>query len=270
MNWRRVALILQFDLRHAVFRVRGLLFIIPFAMLWYPILRNFDHDVSAWFRGREGIMVAATLFDVDVAAALFIDHPPLLSAFFLVALASAPFFVILAAHDQVASDLGSGYFRFLSIRCTRFEIFLGRLLGALVLLSCAYGVVGIAAAALSMLADGTPAGAAFLYLLQIMLTVFLYIAPLVAYAALVSALCSSALAALLLGMAGYAALLILMWAGNGLFTDHAPFSYLLPSGIKNHLFGVDALRSTLAAACLPVYALAYGWCGWKIFGMRNF
>jgi ABC-type transport system involved in multi-copper enzyme maturation permease subunit len=270
MNWRRVALILGFDLRHGVFRVRGLLFLIPFALLWYPILRNFDRDVSAWFRGREGMVIASTLFDVDVAKALFIDNPPLLSAFFLVALASAPFFVILAAHDQVASDLGSGFFRFLAPRCTRREIFFGRFLSALLFLTCAYGVAGLAAAGVSVLTDGTGAVTAIVYTTQIVLTVFLYIAPFVAYAALVSALCSSALGALLLGMAGYVAILILMWAGNGLFSDAAPLSFLLPSGLKNHLFGVDALRSSLAAACMPIYALAYGWCGWRVFRLRNF
>jgi hypothetical protein len=270
MNWRRIALLLRFDLRHGVFRVRGLLFLVPFVLLWYPILRNFDRDASAWFRGREGIFAASVLFDVDVAKVLFIDHPPLLSAFFLVALASAPFFVILAAHDQLASDLGNGFFRFLGPRCTRQEIFMGRLLSALLFLTCAYAVVGAVAALVSMLTDGGGIAATLLYLTQILLTLFLYIAPLVAYAALVSALCSSALAALLLGMAGYVALLVLVWSGNGLFTDASPFAYLLPSGFKNQLFGVDPLRSSLAAACMPVYALAYGWCGWKVFSMRNF
>ena len=270
MNWRRIGVIAGFDLRHGVFRVRGLLFLIPFALLWYPILKNFDRDVSAWFRGREGMVIASTLFDVDVAKALFIDNPPLLSAFFLVALATAPFFVILAAHDQTASDLGGGFFRLLTPRCTRLEIFIGRFTSALLLLTCAYGLVGLAAAVISVLADGTGVATALLYLAQIGLTVFLYIAPFIAFAALASALCSSALGALLLGMAGYAALLILIWAGNGLFADAAPFSYLLPSGLKNDLFGVDALRSSFAAACMPVYALAYAWCGWRVFRLRNF
>ena len=127
------------------------------------------------------------------------------------------------------------------------------------------GLVGVV-----KLTDGASAVTALVYLAQILLTVFLYISPIVAYAALVSALCSSALAALLLGMAGYVALLFLMWLGNGLFADAAPFSYLLPSGLRNHLFGVDPMRSTFAAACMPIYAFAYGWCGWKVFGLRNF
>src|SRR5690606_1055657 len=86
VSWRRVLRILLFDLRHGALRPRGLLFVVPFLLLWYPILRGFDPDVAAWFRGRDALVLTATLFDAAVARSLFLEHPPLLSACFLVAL----------------------------------------------------------------------------------------------------------------------------------------------------------------------------------------
>lgn len=270
MNWRRTWLIARFDLRYSALRLRGLFFLVPFALLWYPLLRNFDRDVSAWFRSGEGLMIASKLYDVGVAKTLFLDNPPLLSAFFLIALSSAPFFTILAAHDQTASDLGNGFFRFLSARCTRLELYVGRYLAALLLLTGAYWVVGLTVALLTVFSDGAEAARVLPYLAQILLTLLLYLMPLVAFAGACSSLCSSAIGALLLGLSAYVAMLLLMWAGNGLFTDAAPFSYLLPSGIREYLFGVDALRSMLASAGLPLYTLAYGWCGYLMFRLRNF
>lgn len=87
--------------------------------------------------------------DPQTANTLFVEQPPLLSAFFLVVLYTAPFFAILAGCDQFASDLGNGFLRFLSARCLRIEIFLGRYLGAYCLLSAAYLCAAAAAVILS-------------------------------------------------------------------------------------------------------------------------
>ncbi|HEY7840326.1 MAG TPA: hypothetical protein VIC61_02050 [Gammaproteobacteria bacterium] len=269
MNWRRIGLILRFDMRYGALRVRGLLFLVPFALCWYGFLR-FHEEATDIFRRPEGFLMLSRMLDEFAAKALLLDNPVLLSAFFVTALFTAPFFVILAAHDQTASDIGSGFFRFLTARCTRLEIFIGRYLSALAHVVICYSVVALAAALLSVLNDGTPLMATTLYAAQIVLTIMLYAAPLVAYCALISALCSSALGALVLGMAGYVAILFCMWLGNGLFSGSAPFSYLLASGLRTELFGGDPLLASFAAACMPVYALAYGWAAWKVFGMRNF
>jgi ABC-type transport system involved in multi-copper enzyme maturation permease subunit len=269
MSWRRIALILGFDLRHSVFRVRGLLFMIPFALCWYGFLRH-QEQAAALFGRPEGFVIMAKVLDDYAAKTLLLDNPVFLSVFFVVAMFTAPFFVILAAHDQFASDLGGGFFRYLGSRCTRLEIFLGRYLSALTFVVAAYGVVAAVAVLLAVLNDGASALDASFYGGQIVLTLLLYAAPLVAYCSLISALCRSAVGALLLCLAGYVAILICMWLGNGLFDGTAPFSYLLPSGIRDLLFGGDPLQASFAASCMPLYALAYGWAGWKVFGLRNF
>ena len=268
MNWRRIALVLLFDLRHGVFRVRGLLFLVPFILCWYGFLRYHEESIVL-FKRPEGFMLLSKVLDEYSAKALLLDNPVLLSAFFVIALFTAPFFVVLGAHDQVASDIGSGFFRLLAARCTRLEIFLGRYLSALAFIVFSYAVVAAMAALLSIMTGGTPIVDTTVYAAQIILTLLLYAAPLVAYAALASSLCSTGLGALLLGFAGYVAILFGMWAGNGLFHGSAPFSYFLPSAMRNLLFGADPLLAAFAAACMPVYALAWGWAAWKVFGLRN-
>lgn len=269
VSWRRVLSILLFDLRHSALRPRGLLFVVPFLMLWYPILRSFNQDVAAWFRGPDALVITATLFDAAVARALFLEHPPLLSACFLVALTAAPFFVILASHDQLASDLGNGFMRLIVTRCTRLEIFIGRFLSALLLLTAAFWAIILLAAVVSLFSEPRPAGEVLLYAAQIMLTLFVYLAPLVAFMSLISAVSGTAIGALLLGLMAYAGALIVIWLGNSI-VQGVPFAWLLPSGVKPYLFGVDPVHSSLAVTALPVYALFYGWLGWCVFRSRNF
>jgi hypothetical protein len=269
VSWRRVLRILLFDLRHGALRPRGLLFVVPFLLLWYPILRGFDPDVAAWFRGRDALVLTATLFDAAVARSLFLEHPPLLSACFLVALSSAPFFCILAGYDQFASDLGNGFMRLIVTRATRLEIFVGRYLSGLVLVTAAFWTIVLLAAVLSLFTEPRPAADVLLYAVQIMLTLLLYLAPLIAFMSLVSALSGTAIGALFFGLAAYAGALVTIWIGNGI-VDGVPFAWLLPSGVKPYLFGIDPVRSSLAAAVLPVYVLCYGWLGWRVFRARNF
>lgn len=270
MNWRRIGVILRFDLRHGALNARGLVFLVPFLLFWYFIIHSFNQDVSSWLSEREGIMLLGTLFDPAAAAALFIDHPPLLSVFFLLALSTAPVFAMLAAFDQFSSDIGSGYFRLLSTRCRRMELFAARYLAALSLLITAHAAIGAMALWVSIYQDGYEFAVTFAYLGQILLTILIYLCPFVAYMALVSALTRSAMASLVLGMVGYVVLLGAVWLGNVILPGTSYFNYLLPSALKYQLFGADVTESIAAIAGLPLYTLAYGWAAWTVFRSRNF
>lgn len=270
MSWRRVARIMLFDLRYRIATWQGLFFFVPFLLLWYPLLRKFDHDMSTFLSEREGFLVAAKFLDPQTANALFIEHPPLLSISFLIMLYTAPFFAILAGYDQFASDLGNGFLRFLSSRCLRFELFLGRYLSAFCMLAGAYFCAALAAAAVSVHVEHKPLGDVLLYIAQILLTTLLYTAPFLAFASIASTLTRSAAGALFLGMAGYVLVLFIIFVGNTLWPDPGLFSFLLPSGVRLQVFGVNALVSAAAVASLPLYTLAYGWTAWSIFRLRNY
>lgn len=265
MNWRRTSLIALFDLRYSLFRIRGLLFLLPFAFLWYLIIGSLSRDVSAWIQGPEGQALTATLFNIGTAQRLFVEHPPVLSIYLLVALGTAPFFVILGAHDQFASDLGSGYFRYLCSRCSRWEIFLGRYLSALSLLEGAYLLSVVVAALVSVRIDGYPATTVLGYALQVFMIVFLYVAALAAVTSLVSVLARSTMGSLFLGMIGYASMLIALWILDRAAGTGALFAHLLPSALKHNLLGFDPGSAAVALASLPAYTLAYGGLAWRRF-----
>lgn len=74
----------------------------------------------------EANMIISMIFDSNVAQSLFVNRAPTLSAFFLVAISTVPLFVLFAASDQTENDLGTKYLRFLTPRCNRIEIFIGR------------------------------------------------------------------------------------------------------------------------------------------------
>lgn len=265
MNWQRVLLIALFDLRCSILKAKGLLFIVPFAFLWYLILGTVDQNVATWLHSREGLLVAATLYNADTARLLFVEHPPVLSIYLLVALGTAPFFVILGTHDQFSSDLGTGYFRFLSSRCGRSEIFLGRWLGALILLAGAYAVAAIIAGLLSLRYDDYATTDIGLYLVQVYITVFLYAAALLSWVSVASSLARSAVGALFIGMIGYTTMLLGVWIVDRLLDTGGVLRYLLPSAVKIDLLGLNPATASLAAASLPVYTLVYGALAWRIF-----
>lgn len=270
MNWGRTIALLSFELRHGVFRAKGLVFIVPFLLFWFVMFRWLNRDVSTWFAKGDGVLAMSLLFDPSIASALFVDQPPVLSVYFLLALATAPFFTMLAAHDQSSSDIGSGYLRFLCGRCRRIELYVSRFLAALCLLMAAHVVICSLAVWLSVIQDEYPLRPVLGYAGQILLTLLLYLSPLVAFMALASAVSRSAVGALVLGMVAYLALLVLIWAGNFLLPGNELMGWLLPSATRYRLFGIDPQQSILAIAALPLYTLAYGWAGWSVFRNRNF
>jgi ABC-type transport system involved in multi-copper enzyme maturation permease subunit len=228
-------------------------------------IRSVSGDVSAWLQGPEGQALTGTMFNVETARRLFLEHPPVLSIYLLVALGTAPFFVILGAHDQFASDLGSGYFRYLCSRCSRWEIFLGRYLGTLSLLEGAYLLSALAAAIVSVMIDGYPATTALGYALQVFMIVFLYVAALSAVASFISVLAKSAMGSLFLGMIGYGSLLIALWTIDRAVGAGTLFAHMLPSAVKHNLVSLDPESAAVAIASLPVYTLAYAGLAWRRF-----
>lgn len=114
---------------------RGLLSLLGFALIWAAILAY-------------GIVPAARLFSATSEASLvhlladsfgvvaFRNWPtPELAVYWIVCLYLLPFLAILTAADQTASDRARGTLRYLVLRCNRLEIFFGRFLGQVCILS---------------------------------------------------------------------------------------------------------------------------------------
>jgi len=270
MNWRRISELAFYDLRFSVFSRKGLLFLFPFFVFWYLVLKKFYDGVAALIQSSEALMIASTKFDIDILTNLFIDHPPSLSSFFILAVYSTPLFAMLIANDMYATDLGSGYFRYLISRTQRIEIFLARYLSTFILIACSLVIVGIASSVISVQLEGYAVDNVLIYFIQIIMILFLYICPYIAFMAIISALMNSAIAALCVSMVSYISILIFIFIANATFEDTNLFFYLLPSGMKIDLIVIDYIATPLALASLPAYTFAYGYIAWTIFTRRNF
>ena len=266
MNWNRIIILALFDLRHAIFRLKGLVFLLPFLFFWYWILKFLYEKGSDLLVSKESLLLLSWLYKPAVAQILLISHPASLSVFLLIALATIPFFAMLGSSDQLAGDAARQTFRFFLTRCTRTEIFLGRLISSYSLIAFATIITATAAAYISWQNDHRPLDVTLLYAAQVVLVTLLYLLPYVTYMSAISALMSSALSTLLMGMMIYLSLAMTgSYLGHRLSLDIA----LVPGAMKELLFGIHPHDQIYAGAGLLAYAAVYGALGWFIFHRRN-
>lgn len=219
---------------------------------------------------QESLVFAYTVLDAEVVNKLLIEHPPSLSVYFLTALSVLPFFAILAGTGQFASDLGNGYFKLISTRCRRSEIFLSRYSSALALMAAAITFVSLAAGWISAAKDNYTTAEVASYLVRICAMLYLYAAALTAYMTIISSFCRSAIGALFFGVLSYLFILFIIWSGNDAGTVGEILPYLLPSALKPDLLLINSESSIIAMAALLLYALSYNWLGWQIFRRSHF
>ena len=270
MNWHRILELALFDLRWSIFRRKGLMYILPFVLFWYLVLKRFYDGAANWIQSSDFLMLASTRFDMELISHLFVELPPSMSAFFILALYMTPFFTMLAANDLFATDLGSGYFRFLITRCQRSEIFLARCLSSLMIIASCTVVCAAAAVLIATFIEGYSGTVTGGYFFKITSILILYSIPFIAGMALLSTMLNSAIAVMLLASAGYTLILIGIYIAEAAFDEPVMFFYLLPSGIKKDLISMHSTDLLIAVASTPAYALILAAIAWFLFKRRNF
>ena len=266
MNWKRILLLTWFDFTTSLTRIKGLLFLIPFFMFWYMILRLIYDQGGASLVRPESIVIFSALYSPEIAQTLLILHPPSLSVFLIVALAAMPLFAMLSGNDQLAGDCGRKTFRFLLTRCTRAEIFLGRLLSQYLLFSLSLVLVTVIAAGVSLYRDGHSTAETLDYSSNIIMLLMIYALPFVTYMSAISALMSSALSALLMSVCIY---IVLLTGGLMLHYQTGMDITLVPSGVKAYLFDLNEYDLWIGMSALLAYSVIYACAGWLIFRRRN-
>ncbi|CAM4171310.1 ABC transporter permease subunit [Pseudoalteromonas byunsanensis] len=134
MNIHRVWQLAQFELTRLFATKRGLLALSAFAMLWLMILRYPIGHAVPFLSSPEFSGVAQELAGNIGLKALASWPQAELAIFWLVALYSFPVFSLFVCSDQTVGDRQRGTLRFLSLRCTRDEILIGRFIGQLTIL----------------------------------------------------------------------------------------------------------------------------------------
>lgn len=266
MNIKRVITLIGFDLRHSIFRLKGLIFLIPLALFWYSILRVLNKGGAEFLSSFEGLMLISKLTSLEIAQELLVLHPPILSVFLLTALTVTPLFIFLGANNQLASDASSGSFRYLLSRCTRSEIFISRFLGAYFMIAMGISFACLASMLVSLNIDNHELNETIIYALQSLSLVLLYTLPYVAFMTIISAIMSSALGTILMGTCIYFMTFILIIYFNN---DFPSIGYLLPSVFKEDLINVASNNLAIAITGLLTITIIYLCTAWIIFRKRN-
>lgn len=258
------------DLYYALKSARGLLFLVFFGVFWFWVLWKLSSGNAQYLANPEASMILSYIIDPKIAQALFVNRAPTLSAFFYLAVSTVPMFVLFAASDQTANDIGSKYLRFLTPRCNRIEIFIGRFIGAVLLVSMAYIVISLFAALVSVSVDKDSLGMVLADTPIIILSLILYTIPFVALMSLCSVVVGSAGLSALMGISVYVVFLTIISVVRYKLPDFAGFlSYVIPNSTKPLFLQLSWTSMLSAAVTVPVYVVAYGYLGFMVFKKRD-
>lgn len=254
---------MQFDLRHSIFKLKGLVFLIPFFCFWYWIFNLFIKKGTEFLVSQESFAITYFfLRDTQIVQSLLINNPPTLSVFLVFSVATMPFFIMLAGNNQLATDAGTCTFRYLLTRCTRFELYLSRFLSCYLLIVFTFFLTVVVAFSISLKYDNFSFTETVNYSWQVLLLTLIYAIPFIAFMASISAFMSSALGTLLMGVVLYISLLVLGY--------YLPFEFsLLPSGLKQYLYIPGTSNLIRLVTGIVTYTLSYAVIGWLIFNRRN-
>lgn len=273
MNSLRLSVVITLvrqDLYYAMRSARGLLFLVFFAVFWLWLFSKLAGGAAQWLANPEGNVIIGWLFDPKVARSLFIGRSPTLSAFFLLAVSTVPMFVLFAASDQTANDIGSKYLRFLTPRCNRIEIFVARFLGATLLVAMAYVVITAVAMVMAIFVDNTSLSTVLADSILVVLSLVVYALPFIALMSLCSVVVGSAGLSALVGISVYVVVLVVVAVIDIKMPKVAGLiSYLIPNATKGLILQLQWAQFFQALIMVPIYVAVYGFLGWRIFSKRD-
>ena len=269
MNLQHVFVLARYELAKSTVSARGVLFLVLYGIIWFWILWKLSEGHAGMLARPEGSAVAAWFLDPLVAKHLFIDNPPTLSTFLLLALSLLPIFVLWGSGDQTASDIGNKHLRFLIPRCGRLEIYVGRFLGAVGFIFAFHLVIVAAATVISMVTDPEGAGAVLGFGVQVAFTVLVYTLPYVALMAFIGALTGSAPVAVLTAISAFAVIAIVANLMSMTWPQAEWLGYLLPAALKPQLLSGDFGSVLAAGGGMLVYTAVYFAIGWRVFRSRD-
>ena len=266
MNWKRIGILAWFDLYHSVFKLKGLVFLIPFCFFWYWILEFLLKNGGRLSSSNEGILFLSWLYKPEIAQILLVLHPPTLSMFFIISLATVPLFAMLSGNDQLSSDTGKQTFRFFLTRCTRGEIFISRFISNYLMFAIPAIAVALITTVISLHVDQRGSAETIDYALHIIILILIYMLPFVGFMSTISAMMSSGLGTLLMSATFYT---LLLMAGSYINYKFGTDISFVPSGFKEYLFDINHEDLHTGIAGLTGFTCVYTTLGWLIFRQRN-
>ena len=266
MNPRDISLIARFEVarhlrsRHAL--VAGILLTIFCAVTSYNLADIADElaaassEIGPALNMVTGAIQSVTGLPAVAIGGLLGKHPPVLVLLFGLVVTLMPLLCIILAYDQTATDIETRHVRYLLFRSDRDSIYLGKSLGALIVIAAATALIlvvfGVFLALRSNALEGIEG---VIYLGRIWLTVVFYSLPFVALLGLMSALVGRSrrtLSFTLLMWLAVAAISGMLYFANEDFA--AQFRYLFPANSARFNLMLD---SSGDARMTALYVLAY-------------
>lgn len=228
---------------------------------------------AAAFEMVGDLVAGLTGFPIDTVRATLDAHSPPLVGAFAFLMFVMPLLTLTLGYDQCASDIETRHARFLAFRIDRITLYVGKLLGAWVMLSMIFAVAGVSMAGYIWVAGGAmPALADFVYLGRLVLTVSITALPLLTLLGLLGSLRGRARRVVLLA--------VLLWIGVSIVAGilrHALDLEMLASGVdllwpttgRWSLLLDEGGPWLLAAVRVSVYSLVVGTLGLLHFRKRD-
>ncbi|MFK7890723.1 MAG: ABC transporter permease [Granulosicoccus sp.] len=265
---RSIALLARDEVSRLLSTRRGLLSLIGFVALWLALLVYVILPAATFFDGASETGLSDLLLGVFGLGEAWRKWPaPEIAIYWVLCLYLLPFFALLSAADQTASDRSRGTLRYLVLRCSRLQIYLGRFFGQcailllVILLTLASVVILIALDSPDRLRE------VITRVPVIVINLLLVVAPYIALMALVSAMARSARQATLYAVIFWVLASLLIAYVQARFEALGFLDWVLPGAqVKQLVLMAD--WQTLVLAPVPllqtlVLLVAGGWVMWR-------
>jgi len=249
--FRSLWIIAQFELIRLFATRRGLLTLFTFAIVWYFMLTGLVMTAADFIQQNASGNMSSMMLNSAGFGQLLAWPIAEFSAYWRLSLYLFPIFSVLFAADQTASDRDRGSLRFLTMRCSRDSIFLGRFAGQMIIQSILVILTLITTFIVTVYNNPEALMSSVQCLLLISANLFFVLLPFTAMMALLSAAVRSPRQAMILA--------VLLWtlvsATLTSISQHWPIfeflTYLIP-GV--HLDNLTELQpsETLSLAYIPV------------------
>lgn len=240
----------------------GWLGICALGLIWICFLSYVIRPAAQYMSSPDMGMLLQLFFNRLGANALSNWQSTEMALYWFFALYLLPFFTMISAADQIASDKARGTMRFLVLRASRSQIFFGRFIGQYLIQVVIVLVTLLSVLALVAVNAPDNIAAALADAPIVAANLALVLLPYVALMALVSVLANSARQATLYAIVGW----IVMWFALGYVQNNfGPFpilDWVLPGsqlGSLVKLGGWDTLQLAPIPLLHTVVLLMFGW-----------
>jgi len=257
--------LLHYETQGVFRRPSWLLLFALFAIFWLWIFALIiEGSESQHFIDNDVVNLVLSMFDDEFVAPFFLERPQVLSVIFLLAMHLLPLMTMVAASDQTASDVNSGFVRLLVCRCGRLEVYLAKLFSVILTLAFMWFSIISITVVISLFIDGKSLLETIGYALKIFASLFLYAMPIAAMMAFWSSLLASTLLSMLFGITVYSLITAVI-----LMTDSGPGKFLLPSSFRDELLSFEPGPFLLGILAMILYTTVFAGAGYAIFRKRS-